>query len=192
MDFMNWLSGNPAPQPAAVPAPAKPDNFGRCVAVTLGFEGGFVDNPADPGGATNYGITKRVLEAFLGHAVSVDDVRSMPLATANAIYRANYWNLTHCALLPSGVDLMVFDFGVNSGTSRAAKALQGIVGVPMDGAIGPATVAAARNAVDVIDALASARLAFLRSLETFATFGKGWTARVNEVHTDALAMQAGH
>jgi hypothetical protein len=173
--------------PAAAPAQ---DNFSRCVAVTLAYEGGFCDNPDDPGGATNFGITKRTLEAFLGHAVTVDDVRTMSSSTAIEIYRANYWNQMRCGDLPAGVDLMVFDFGVNSGSATAIKALQGLVQVAQDGAIGPVTLGAVANASApiLVAGLGQARMTYLRNLSTFADFGEGWTNRVTDVQQKAQTM----
>jgi lysozyme family protein len=169
------------------------NNFDRCVAVTLAYEGGFVDNPADPGGATNFGITLRTLEAFLGEPVTVDDVRNMTVDTATAIYGANYWNAMRCSALPPGVDMALFDFGVNSGIGRAVRTLQRIVSVAQDGSVGPATIGAVQEwrPADLVTSLCSARLAFLRGLPTFAEFGNGWTTRVKDVAGRALAMVAG-
>jgi hypothetical protein len=188
---------NKPPEAAAAAAPATAtdaasgaDDFSRCVAVTLAYEGGFVDDAADPGGATNFGITKRTLEAYLGHAVSVDDVRNMSSSTAIAIYRANYWNQMRCGELPAGVDLMVFDFGVNSGPATAVMALQGLVGVTRDGAIGPMTLSAVAGVapVTLVNGLAQARLTYLHGLPTFAQFGDGWSKRVTDVQQKALQM----
>jgi len=180
----------PATPISAIQAAAKPDNFDSCVAVTLAYEGGFCDNPNDPGGATNFGITLRTLEAFLGHAVTVDAVRTMSSGAAIEIYRANYWNQMRCGDLPAGVDLMVFDFGVNSGNATAVKALQELVGVTADGAIGPATLraVAGTNPGSLVNGLGRARLAYLRGLKTFADFGDGWTRRVDDVQQKAQQM----
>ena len=179
----------PAPAPAAA-APAKADGFDRCVAVTLAYEGGFVQDPKDPGGATNFGITKRALETFLGKQVSVDDVKNMTSSTAIEIYRANYWNQMLCGSLPVGVDLMVFDYGVNSGTGQAIKDLQSIVGVPQDGAIGKITLPAVLKAPpeDVINKLAAGRLALMKTLQEWEQDGEGWTRRVNDVQQKALGF----
>lgn len=176
--------------PAIVAAPAKVDGFDRCVAVTLAYEGGFTEDPDDPGGATNFGITKSALETFLGKQVSVDDVKNLSSSTAIEIYRANYWNQMLCGSLPAGVDLMVFDYGVNSGPGRAIKDLQGIVGVTQDGAIGKITLPAVLKAPpeDVINKLAAGRLMFLKSLPTWAKYENGWTRRVNDVQQKALAF----
>ena len=178
-----------APAPAAA-APAKADGFDRCVAVTLAYEGGFVQDPKDPGGATNFGITKRALETFLGKQVSVDDVKNMTSSTAIEIYRANYWNQMLCGSLPVGVDLMVFDYGVNSGTGQAIKDLQSIVGVPQDGAIGKITLPAVLKAPpeDVINKLAAGRLALMKTLQEWEQDGEGWTRRVNDVQQKALGF----
>jgi hypothetical protein len=190
-DTMTAAPAAAASTPAAEP-PARPDNFDRCVAVTLAYEGGFCDNPSDPGGATNFGITKRTLEAFLGHEVTVDDVRSMSSGTAIEIYRANYWNQMRCGDLPAGVDLMVFDFGVNSGSATAVKALQALVHATQDGAIGRVTLGAvaAQAPADLVSGLAQSRMAYLRALAGFADFGDGWTRRVADVQQKAQRMVA--
>jgi lysozyme family protein len=186
----------PAVPTESVPAAIQPPqqgSFAACVALVLTYEGGFSDNPADPGGATNFGITQRTLEAFLGHPVTVDDVRNLSSSTADAIYRANYWNLMRCADLPAGVDLMVFDYGVNSGPATAVEALQGLVGVTQDGAIGPITLGAVANVapLTLINELAQQRLTYLRGLSGFPTFGASWSNRVAEVQAKAQQMAAG-
>jgi hypothetical protein len=193
IDTVKSVTGKP--MDAAAPAPyaaAKPDNFDRCVAVTLAYEGGFCDDPTDAGGATNFGITKRTLEAYLGYAVSVDDVRAMSSSTAIAIYRANYWNQMRCGDLPMGVDLMVFDYGVNAGPATAIKALQGLVRVAQDGSIGPQTLGAVAGAtpMTLVNGLAQARLRDLRGLPSFPQFGDGWTKRVTDVQQKAQQMAA--
>jgi lysozyme family protein len=179
-----------APSVIAVMPPAKHDNFDACVALILANEGGFCDQPADPGGATNFGITKRTLEAFVGHGVSVDDVRNLSSNTAIEIYRSNYWNVMRCGDLPPGVDLMVFDYGVNSGPATSVKALQALVGVPQDGAVGKITLGAVEKVAPetLVNGLAQARMTFLRSLDTFETFGAGWTKRVTEMQQKATLM----
>jgi hypothetical protein len=187
-------SGHSAVEPTGgtvnPPAAAQPDNFDACVAATLAYEGGFSDNPADPGGATNFGITRRTMESFLGRPVSVDEMRTLSSGTAIEVYRANYWNHLRCGDLPRGVDLTLFDFAVNSGPATAAKALQALVGVAQDGAIGRVTLAAtvAAEPGKLVDELATARLSYLRGLSTFAEFGDGWTRRVEDVRSRARQM----
>ncbi|MFQ0813050.1 acetylmuramidase [Brucella anthropi] len=167
-------------------------NFQKVMPYIFSEEGGYVDNPADPGGATNMGITIATLSAWEGRQVSPDDVKEMPRATATQIYRAEFWDKIDGDDLPSGVDYAVFDFSVNSGPGRAAKALQAVLGMPEDGVIGAQTVAAAnmRSPDDIINALCDARAAWLEGLATASTFGKGWLARVERVRARALALAA--
>ncbi|HEY7821399.1 MAG TPA: glycosyl hydrolase 108 family protein, partial [Acidimicrobiia bacterium] len=117
-------------------------NFPKCLAVTLTHEGGYVNHPRDPGGATNLGVTHKTLAAHLGRPVSKQDVRNLTQGDVEPIYRRGYWLPVKGENLPHGVDLAVFDFGVNSGPSRSAKYLQGVVGVAKDGKIGPKTLIA--------------------------------------------------
>lgn len=177
--------------PKSIDPARKPDRFALCLAEVLPHEGGYVDHPDDPGGATNLGVTHATLAAWRGKPVTKDDVRNITKAEAAAIYRARYWNAVKGDSLPPGVDLAVFDFAVNSGPVRAAKALQAVLGVPPDGAIGAATLAALAKAprVTTIIDLCDARMRFLRGLRTFPTFGKGWTRRVNSI--EAAAIKAG-
>jgi lysozyme family protein len=153
-------------------------------------EGGYTDDPNDPGGATNLGITLRVLTAWRHTAVSKQDVRNLQRGEASAIYVANYWNVIRGPDLPGGIDLMLFDMGVNMGTARAARLLQTAVGVVADGAIGPGTLEATRgkDAAGIIGTLVDERTKFYESLPTFPHFGTGWLGRVQRARTRALAL----
>lgn len=166
--------------------------FERCLTHILAHEGGYVDHPKDPGGATNMGITHRTLAAWRGHPVTKDDVRLMDRDEAAAIYRANYWRPLSADDLPAGVALQAFDFGVNAGVSRSAKLLQRIAGVPEDGKVGPKTIAAIGKMApsQVISRFTAGRMDHYRSLKTWPTFGKGWTRRTLETEAAALAMHA--
>jgi lysozyme family protein len=179
--------------PAAFMAAAAPANFDGCIKVILAAEGGFVNDPRDPGGATNRGITARTLAAWRKQEVTVADVRALGVEEAAAIYRARYWDPLRCGEMPAGVDLMVFDFGVNAGPARSARLLQQAVGAVPDGAIGSATLAkvTAADPRQVIGQLAQARLAYYRALPTFGAFGRGWTSRVADVQQKALRMAGG-
>jgi lysozyme family protein len=121
--------------------------FVICVAFTLRQEGGYVDDPADPGGATNMGITLATYREWSDDPdLGAFQVKDLTLKTARAIYRALYWNPLRAEALPPGVDLSVFDMGVNAGIWRSARLLQralGFTGEEVDGAIGPGTLAAA-------------------------------------------------
>jgi lysozyme family protein len=175
---------------AEAPAAADTDRFDRCVGVTLAQEGGFCDNPSDPGGATNFGITQATLRSARGRDVTIDDVRNLGRDEAREIYRANYWLPARCGAMPAGVDLMVFDFGVNSGPRTAVKAVQRLVGVQDDGSVGPKTLAALARAdrMLLINGLAQTRLAYCQGLPTWTVFGNGWSSRVRQVEQAALLM----
>ncbi|BCG72349.1 hypothetical protein MesoLj113a_35070 [Mesorhizobium sp. 113-1-2] len=165
-------------------------NFARALSLVLKSEGGWSDNPADPGGATMKGVTLANFRRYVKADASKADLRKIGDDQVATVYRRFYWDAVLGAELPDGVDFAVFDFAVNSGPGRAAKYLQASVGVSQDGRIGPATLAAARAkpAGVVIDQLCDARLAFLKRLPTWATFGRGWSDRVRSVRAEALLM----
>ncbi|MDV2986992.1 UNVERIFIED_CONTAM: glycoside hydrolase family 108 protein [Methylobacteriaceae bacterium AG10] len=165
-------------------------SFERALALVLAHEGGYVDHPADPGGATNLGITIGTLSDWLGRPASKAEVKALTRATVAPIYRKNYWDRVRGDELPPGVDYCVFDFAVNSGPGRAIPSLQRAIGVADDGKIGPITLAAARErlSAQTVERICADRLAFLRRLTTWGTFGKGWSRRVEGVRTEALAM----
>ena len=165
-------------------------NFDVALQHVLKSEGGFVNHPSDPGGMTNLGVTARTWEDWVGHAPSEKEMRELTPEKVAPLYKRKYWDAIKGDALPSGVDYCVFDCAVNSGPGRAAKMLQEVVGVKPDGGIGPVTLAAvnAMDPVELIAKYADKRLQFWESLPTFATFGKGWTRRGNEVKEAALAM----
>jgi lysozyme family protein len=165
-------------------------NFRRSLEIVLKHEGGFVNLKADPGGATNMGITIGTFRKYIKPGGTVEDLKKLTREQAAICYRKKYWDAISGAELPDGVDLVVFDFAVNSGPDRAAKYLQAIVGVPEDGKIGPATLKAVRGRMHagIINLYSDKRLAFLKGLKTWPTFGKGWAARVKATRIDALDM----
>jgi lysozyme family protein len=171
--------------------------FETCLAEVLRHEGGYVDHPDDPGGATNMGITHKTLASWRKISpwthLPKAEVKTLTRAEVAAIYRALYWDRVAGEKLPTGLDLALFDFAVNSGLDRAVKFLQTLCGAAADGIVGPQTLAAinkiakARGMGTIINALCDARLNFLQRLTTFSTFGKGWTTRVQAVRNAALA-----
>lgn len=165
-------------------------NFARALQLVLTHEGGFVNLATDPGGATNKGITLATMRRYITKGATVDDLRRITDAQVATVYRKQYWNAVKADDLPDGVDYAVFDYGVNSGPARAIKALQTVLGVAVDGKIGPKTIEAAKAKARVltINALCNQRLAFLRGLKTWPTFGKGWANRVTAVRGAALDM----
>lgn len=165
--------------------------FDEALSLVLVHEGGYVNHPADPGGATNKGITQATYNVWrTRNGQPKQNVRKITDAEVAAIYRRDYWGKVRGDDLPAGVDYAVFDFAVNSGPSRAARFLQRIVGVDDDGVIGPITLAAvqAMPPGGIIVDLCDARLAWLKQLSTWNTFGRGWSRRVNEVEVKAVRM----
>ena len=154
-------------------------NFDACLAHIFQSEGGFVDHPRDPGGATNLGITHAVLSEWRKRPVTKAEVRDLKRSEAAAIYRKKYWDPVRGDELPKGLDLIAFDGVVNSGVYRGARWLQSAVGADPDGVIGPKTLAAARvTRTDLaIKRAIQGRRNFLLSLPTWNTFGRGWTHR---------------
>lgn len=165
-------------------------NFDKALALVLKHEGGYVDHPKDPGGATNKGITIATFRRYVNAKGTKDDLRRLTTAQAGVVYRKQYWDKVRGDDLPDGVDYAVFDFAVNSGPSRAAKYLQDVLGVAQDGKIGPVTIKAAHafRADQIIEELCADRLAFLKRLPTWGTFKNGWTARVAGVYDEAVTM----
>lgn len=164
-------------------------NFDRSLTAVLKHEGGYVNNPKDPGGPTNLGVTLANFRRFVKPDGTIADLKALTIEQAAVVFRREYWDEVMASDLPDGIDLVVFDFAVNSGPSRAAKLLQRLVGVSQDGKIGPKTIkaASATSPTKLISDYSAARQEFLEGLGTFSTFGKGWTTRVRE--TKALALE---
>lgn len=170
-------------------------NSDESILLILKHEGGFVDHPRDPGGATNRGVTIGTLRG-LGMDldgdgdVDVSDLKQLTEADAVKVYKRFYWDKVEGDLLPSGIDYTVADFAVNSGPKRAAQHLQRALGVTDDGDIGPVTIEAALNAdhVTVIDAVNDSRLQFMMRLKIWPTFKNGWSRRVREVRAHSTSM----
>ena len=167
------------------------ENYQKCLDMILHHEGGYVNHPKDPGGETNLGVTKRVYEEHGG----TKDMKDLVVEDVAPIYRKSYWDRMKCDQVPSGLDLCLFDFGVNAGTGRSAKYLQRMIGTVADGGIGPNTLKALDAYIEevggvdeVIKNFQDARQSYYESLSTFETFGRGWTRRVQETTEAALKM----
>lgn len=154
-------------------------NFDAAFHRLLGHEGGFVDHPSDPGGATNWGVTQAVARAngYTGH------MRDFPVDMAKAIYWRQYWVPIKADDLPPAIRYAVFDAAVNSGANQAVKWLQRAIGVNDDGVVGPQTMTFARaaNPDFVIRRMLGQRLEFMSDLKNWPTFGRGWARRVAEI-----------
>jgi len=169
--------------------------FKVSLARVLVHEGGYVNHPRDPGGATNQGITQRVYDAYRrGKKLTPRSVRELTAPERDAIYRQQYWDVIWGDKLPTGVDYVMMDGTVNSGPKQAVKWLQRALGSAyrgkVDGIMGLATLAAieaTENHAALIDRICDRRMIFLRALGTWRDFGKGWTRRVQNVRAMAKA-----
>ena len=137
----------------------------------MGHEGGYVNDPQDPGGETNWGISKRSYPDV--------DIKALTREGAKAIYLRDFWSRIHADELHDGVAFQTFDFAINSGIETAVRKLQASVGVADDGYWGPVTEAAvaAMSESDVIMLFVAERLDFWTRLSTWPAFGKGWARR---------------
>ena len=161
------------------------------------WEGGYVDNPADPGGATNMGITRATLAQWRGTTVTKDDVKNLTRAEQRQIMKANYYNVISGDDLPPGAAAVTYNAAILHGTTRAAKFLQTVIArtqptIKVDGAIGPLTVGAAKlvNGTTLVKDFIALELAFLQGLAHWPTFGKGWTNRLNDILAFAIRLEA--
>lgn len=170
-------------------------NYPTALKLVLQHEGNFVDHPADPGGKTMKGVTQRVYDAFRRRrGLPLQGVENIGAPELAEIYATQYADKVGFKALPSGIDYCVFDGAVNSGPAQAIKWLQRALGTTPDGVLGNATLAAAEahdDPVNLIDAICDFRLAFLKSLKTWKTFGRGWQRRVEDVRANAKLMAHG-
>jgi uncharacterized protein (TIGR02594 family) len=171
-------------------------NFGLIQPIIDKWEGGYVDHPEDPGGATNMGITQRTLSEWRGRPVSKAEVRALSRQEAWQIMKARYYDIIRGDDLPLPVAVAVYNAAVLSGPRRAGRWLQTSLrqlgsNVGVDGAIGPQTLAAVANvdATQLAQTFFGVQEAFLRSLGTFPTFGRGWMNRLNDVRSFALNLR---
>lgn len=175
-------------------------NWKQAFEQMLASEGGFTDDERDDGnklpdgrkGSTMLGVTQYNWENHIGHQVTHDQMRKLTPADVEPLYKKKYWDAVRADELPSGIDYLVFDMGVNAGPGRAIKLLQSAVGVPADGGLGPISMKAvlAADPVELIEQFSAEKEAFYRSLSTFETYGKGWLNRVAAVKVKANSMLA--
>ncbi len=142
----------------------------------IGHEGGYVNHPKDPGGETNWGITKNTAVAN-GYTGSM---KALTREQAKAIYKTAYWERAQCEKYDSAIGYQLFDMVVNHGPGNGIRMLQRAVGVADDGRVGPITINAIKlkTVADVLVLMNAERLEFFAKLNTFPTFGRGWTRRV--------------
>lgn len=145
--------------------------FDRVIELVLALEGGYVNDPLDPGGETRYGISKRAYPDL--------DIEGLTKEQAIKIYKADYWDANQVSRLPRSVQLAFFDACVNIGPSWAKKLLQRTVKTTEDGIIGLKTLAACSQYPGILyqDYLAE-RALYYSKLKPFDRFGRGWLRRL--------------
>ncbi len=167
-------------------------NFDQSLKLVLVHEGGYSNHPKDPGGATMNGVIQRVYDAYRkSKNQPVRSVKELHPTERTAIYRKQYWDAIKGDQLPAGVDYVVFDGAVNSGPSQSIKWLQRALNINADGVIGQITLTALKNVTNLdrlIDDICNRRLAFMKALKTWSTFGKGWSRRVEGVRSQGKAF----
>ena len=148
------------------------DRFDAFIERLLAHEGGYVNHPRDPGGETNWGISKRSYPKL--------DIKALTRKQAISIYRRDFWDRVQADHLPPAVGFQMLDAAVNSGIGNASRWLQRAAGVADDGMIGPVTLAAVRrmDPNDLLLRFLAERLDFMSRLATWPTFGKGWARRI--------------
>ena len=166
------------------------ENWDEALKHILHWEGGYVNHPADPGGMTNLGVTKRVWEEWTGKPATEADMRGLTPEMVSPLYKKRYWDAVRGDDLPSGVDLCVVDCAVNAGPGRAARFLQQAVGATVDGQIGPGTLkaVASHDPKEIIKKFCDLREAHYKSLNNYATFGTGWMRRLDSTEADCINM----
>ena len=166
------------------------DNFKACLDFVLKHEGGWSDDPHDPGGATMKGVTLLTYKVYLGRLPSKDELRNIPDEHLMDLYKTRYWDNAKCDDLDVGVDMVVFDMAVNGGVGRSSRMLQRCVGANVDGAIGAKTIALTKGIMprDLVIRFSTERRNFYKTLETFDRFGRGWLRRTDECEAGAFDM----
>jgi lysozyme family protein len=150
-------------------------NFDACLPIVLKHEGGYVDHPRDPGGATNLGVTIGTWSAWLGRRATKAEVKALTVADVKPVYRERYWNVVGADGYRRGADLAVFDAAVNSGPGRATGWAK-------------AVTSTGANTVAFVNAYCDVRLGFLKRLGTWDAFGKGWSRRVADIRAKGVRM----
>jgi lysozyme family protein len=173
--------------------------FDRALAHVLAMEGGYTDDPHDPGGPTNFGITLATYALDKGQALTAEnlgqlkaELKAIPQAAVRRIYRDRYWQPARCPELPPALALFHFDAAVNHGLAASARMLQEAVGAAVDGEIGPETLssAASQPVARSLARYADIRRRLYRALPAFWRFGNGWLARVERTLAAADAIAA--
>ncbi len=171
--------------------------FERAVSIVLTHEGGYVDDPRDPGGVTKYGISIKFagsvnLDIDGDGETTGEDIRALTRTQAVELYREHFWKPLRCAELGHpGLALIVFDGGVNHGVRTMARRLQRSAGSTADAVIGPKTIEAVKNWSQhypaLIDEVAARRAKLYALTSNFDRYGLGWMRRLMDIHNKALS-----
>ena len=174
-------------------------SFERALSIILVHEGGLSDDPRDPGGVTNFGISIR-FAGSVGFDVDGDgrttgeDIRALTQEHAASLHFDHFWKPLHCADMSAGVALIVFDGGVNQGRATIARLLQRAIGVTDDSVVGRNTLHAvgswAGRIDDLIDDVAARRACRYARTRNFERYGRGWMRRLMHVHGEARSLVA--
>ncbi len=158
------------------------DLFTLAVGFVLRHEGGYVNDPADPGGETNMGISRRAYPDL--------PIALLPRDEVIALYRRDYWLPMRCDALPGQVAFLAFDAAVNQGVAGAVRMLQQDLGVEVDGVIGPLTLhaASAHNHDELALRYAARRAVRYATTANFERFGPGWMCRLMDCYRTALVQ----
>lgn len=165
-------------------------NFDRIMDHIFKWEGGYVNHEHDPGGETNFGISKK--------AHPEEDIKNMTKERAREIYKKDYWDEFQGDKLPSGIAAVLMDYAVNAGVYRAVSALQQILGLNTDGEVGPITRRAVEDFVFhygeqmLMFNLNSHRRGYYLGLMVanpdFRDFKRGWENRVRDLEKNIMSI----
>lgn len=158
--------------------------FYDAVVLVFNHEGGYVNDPHDAGGETNFGISKRAYPHL--------NIKDLTREEAQKIYKDDYWNKIRGDSLPFPIALIAFDMAVNMGVKTAIKALQSVLGVRVDGIFGDRTMEAAHTCevYYIAEQLTSARIYAYTQMESFKHYGRGWINRSVEMLANAIMLGA--
>lgn len=174
------------------------NNFQKSLDCILKAEGGFTDDFRDPGnhlsdgraGCTNMGVTQAAWEEYVGHKVSIADMKSLTKEQVGKFYKSKYWDRVQADALPIGLDFLATSFAINAGVGSSAKLLQKCINAIPDGMIGPRTLQAIAgvNSKELIEKFSEAKEHYYQTLKTFPIYGEGWINRVASEKTIAIEM----
>ena len=169
-------------------------NYDDSFELLVKSEGGYVNNPLDPGGETNLGVTKKAWADYLCRPIAAGEMKALTKEMVKPFYKTEYWDKVQGDLLPKGVDYLAFDFAVNAGVVQCSKFIQRACGATDDGHIGPGTMGklATMRPWDVIDSVCELKRRFYKDIverkPEQKVFLAGWLHRVDQTQLSARGM----